>query len=74
MNIEFVDHADAHRYELRSGGRAMPRGLGNPGTFTTLQPPEGDLLATVAVINDMHIGEGCSGTAVTVADRARTAA
>lgn len=51
-----------YRYELRSGGRAMPRSPENPGTFRTLAPPEGRHLATIAVLNDMHVGEHCSGT------------
>jgi 3',5'-cyclic-AMP phosphodiesterase len=54
-----------YRYELVSGGRAMPRSLENPGTFTTLAPPRGRRLATIAVLNDMHVGEHCSGTITT---------
>lgn len=36
----------------------------NAGTFTTLVPPSGALLSTVAWFNDLHIGEGTSGLAV----------
>lgn len=54
-------------YELRSGGTALPTSPHHPGTVTTLRPPPGRLLATVAVTNDMHVGEDCSGTIQTVA-------
>jgi 3',5'-cyclic-AMP phosphodiesterase len=51
-----------YRYELRSGGRAMPTSSANPGRFRTLPLLEGTRLATIAVLNDMHVGEQCSGT------------
>lgn len=52
----------AYRYELRSGGRGMPESGANPGRFRTLPLLEGERLATIAVLNDMHMGEQCSGT------------
>jgi 3',5'-cyclic-AMP phosphodiesterase len=55
-----------YRYELRSGGRAMPQSSANPGRFRTLPLLEGERLATIAVLNDMHVGERCSGTIATV--------
>ena len=60
--LDDLEPGSEYRYELRSGGRAMPRTEANPGRFTTLPPPEGRLLATVAVMNDLHVGEHCSGT------------
>jgi 3',5'-cyclic-AMP phosphodiesterase len=38
----------------------------NPGRFRTLQSPGGRVLARIAVINDLHVGEQCSGTATSV--------
>jgi predicted phosphodiesterase len=55
-----------YRYELWSGGKRIPRSLENPGVFRTLAKPEGKRLATIAVLNDMHVGERCSGTIQTV--------
>lgn len=60
--IDGLEPGTTYRYELRSGGRAMPRSEANPGRFTTLTPPEGKRLATIAVLNDLHVGEDCSGT------------
>jgi 3',5'-cyclic-AMP phosphodiesterase len=51
-----------YAYELRSGGRRMPESEANPGRFRTLPLLEGRRLATIAVLNDMHVGERCSGT------------
>jgi predicted phosphodiesterase len=58
-----------YRYELRSGGRSIPLGPHNPGIFRTLDPPPGEPLATIAVLNDMHVGERCSGTIQNVGDQ-----
>ena len=55
-----------YRYELWSGGQRMSRSPENPGRFRTLARPEGKRLATIAVLNDMHVGERCSGTITTV--------
>lgn len=52
----------AYNYELRSGGSAMAKSLENPGSFTTLPRLEGKRLARIAILNDLHVGEGCSGT------------
>lgn len=51
-----------YRYELRSGGRVLPASLENPGRLTTLPRLEGKRLARIAVLNDLHVGESCSGT------------
>lgn len=51
-----------YAYELRSGGRRISESDAHPGTVTTLRRPAGRLLATIAVLNDIHVGEGCSGT------------
>lgn len=55
-----------YRYELRSGGQAIPTSLFHTGTVTTLTPPPGRLLKTVALMNDTHVGEGCAGTIQTL--------
>ena len=54
-----------YSYSLRSGGVAQSASVTNPGSFTTLVPPPGKHLMDFAVVSDVHIGEGCSGTAVT---------
>lgn len=54
-----------HSYALRSGGSDQAASVTNPGSFTTLMPPPGRHLFDFAVVSDVHIGEGCSGTAVT---------
>lgn len=66
--VDGLQPATEYRYELRSGGRVMERSPANPGAFRTLPLLEGRRLATIAVLNDMHVGERCSGTAVTVGD------
>jgi 3',5'-cyclic-AMP phosphodiesterase len=55
-----------YRYELRSGGQTMPTSSANPGHFRTLPLLEGRRLATIGVLNDMHVGEQCSGTIRTI--------
>jgi 3',5'-cyclic-AMP phosphodiesterase len=64
--VEGLRPGTRYRYELRSGGRAIPSSDANPGGFRTLPRLEGDRRATIAVLNDMHVGERCSGTATTV--------
>jgi hypothetical protein len=44
----------------------MRRSGHNPGVFTTLEPPPGRRYARIAVLNDMHVGEHCSGTITNV--------
>jgi hypothetical protein len=51
-----------YRYELWSDGKRLDSSPENPGVFRTLSRPEGKKLATIAVLNDMHVGEHCSGT------------
>jgi predicted phosphodiesterase len=67
--LDDLEPGTRYRYELLSGGRRVPRSPVNPGWFRTLDPPPGDLLATIAVLNDMHVGERCSGTIQTVGDQ-----
>lgn len=55
-----------YEYELRSGDTTIPTSVWNPGTVTTQRAPRGRLLATVALMNDLHVGEGCSGTIQTI--------
>jgi hypothetical protein len=67
--LEGLSPDTAYRYELRSGGRTIDRSPFNPGAFRTLPLLEGRLLATIALVNDMHVGEQCSGTAVSAGDQ-----
>ena len=55
-----------YRYELWSGRRRLRPSNANPGFFRTLPRQEGRRLATIAVLNDMHVGERCSGTIQTI--------
>ena len=52
-----------YAYELRSAGAAEPVSDANPGSFVTLTPPPGRHLFDFAVLNDLHVGEECAGTA-----------
>jgi hypothetical protein len=67
--VEGLRPDTVYRYELRSGGRAVRRSGSNPGRFRTLPRLEGRRLATIAVLNDMHVGERCSGTVTEVNGR-----
>jgi 3',5'-cyclic-AMP phosphodiesterase len=60
--VSGLDPGTAYRYELRSGGHTIATSLENPGGFTTLPRLEGRRLARIAVLNDLHVGEQCSGT------------
>lgn len=65
-HVEGLEPGTLYRYELRSGGRRIARWRHNPGVVRTLALPPGELRATIAVMNDLHVGERCSGTVVTV--------
>ncbi|MGE4427736.1 MAG: metallophosphoesterase, partial [Solirubrobacteraceae bacterium] len=62
--VDDLEPGTEYRYELLSGGRRMGLGSGpaDPGVFRTLVPPSGRRLATIALLNDLHVGEHCSGT------------
>jgi len=72
--ITGLEPGRSYRFEARSGGRlAVPartrvtRRAGTPestGIFTTLTPPPGPLLRTIALANDVHYGERASGLLV----------
>ncbi|MGW5388299.1 metallophosphoesterase [Nocardia sp. NPDC003963] len=72
--IDGLEPGRAYRFEARSAGvRAIPAAsvaTGAPGTpettasFTTLVPPPGRLLRTLALANDIHYGETVSGLVV----------
>jgi Icc protein len=64
--VEGLRPGTAYRYELRSGNKAVPRSAENPEEFRTLPQLQGRRLATIAVLNDLHVGEHCSGTATNV--------
>ena len=54
-----------YRYEMWSGGKRISLGrnlMADPGELRTLARPKGRLLARIAVLNDLHVGERCSGT------------
>lgn len=52
-------------YALLSDGVAQPPTPTNPGAFTTLERPPGRHLFDFVEVNDTHVGEQCSGTAIT---------
>ncbi len=67
-----LDPGRPYAFVARSGGVAavpsslqFPVGVGGsqdiPGVFTTLATPPGSYLFTVALCNDLHMGEGTSG-------------
>ncbi|MEU4313319.1 metallophosphoesterase [Nocardia sp. NPDC024068] len=72
--VDGLEPGRAYRFEARCGGvRATPAlsaGTGLPGSpetagmFTTLVPPPGRLLRTLALANDIHYGETVSGLVV----------
>ncbi|WP_024802702.1 metallophosphoesterase [Nocardia sp. BMG51109] len=72
--IEGLEPGRSYRFEAYSGGhRAVPartlvtRRPGTPestGVVTTLVPPPGRLLRTIALANDLHYGEQVSGLLV----------
>lgn len=57
-----------YRYELSSNGRVLASSGDNPGRFRTLESPGGRRLARIAVLNDLHVGEKCSGTATNLGE------
>ncbi|MTD44489.1 hypothetical protein GKE82_09345 [Conexibacter sp. W3-3-2] len=61
-SVEGLQPGREYRYELWSGGRRVPENDAHTGVVTTLRRPAGRVLATIAVLNDIHVGEGCSGT------------
>lgn len=72
--VDGLEPGRAYRFEARSAGvPAQPSAAwstrlpGTPettGTFTTLVPPPGRLLRTLALANDVHYGETVSGLVV----------
>lgn len=55
-----------YTYTLMSGGVPVPTSATNPGAVTTLVDPPGRFLFSFAVMADIHSGEQCSGTALTI--------
>lgn len=53
----------AYRYTVSSSGLTAPPDRFHPGAFTTLTPPGAREAVRVAVLADIHIGEGISGIA-----------
>jgi predicted phosphohydrolase len=65
--VEGLRPGTRYRYELRSGGQRVslgPATEADPGEFRTLVPPPGPLLARIALLNDIHVGEQVSGQLV----------
>ncbi len=68
ITIDSLEPGTTYTYEVSSNGIAgLPDRL-NPGVFTTLTPPPGELLFSFAVIADTHIGETVSGLATSTPD------
>lgn len=61
--VDGLAASTAYVYSLMSDGVAQPRSSTNPSVFTTLTPPPGRHLFDFALMNDLHVGEQCSGTA-----------
>ncbi|MFI5781995.1 metallophosphoesterase [Nocardia sp. NPDC051570] len=69
--VDGLEPGRAYRFEAYSNGRRavsartlVTRRAGSPettGIFTTLTPPPGRLLRTLALANDLHVGEQTSG-------------
>ncbi|MEA2167393.1 MAG: 3,5-cyclic-AMP phosphodiesterase [Solirubrobacteraceae bacterium] len=64
VEIDGLFGGTTYSYTLSSGGASEPVSLTNPGVFSTLTPPPGRHLFDFALMSDLHIGEGCAGTAV----------
>ncbi len=63
--VDGLESGQRYFYSLRSDNVPQAPSSTNPGSFTTLQEPPGEHLFDFAVVSDTHIGEQCSGTAVT---------
>ncbi len=70
VEIDGLEPGRTYRFEAWSGGQKAEPGLittsihGRPeraGVFTTLVPPEGSFLGTIALSNDSHVGEQGQG-------------
>lgn len=55
-----------YSYWLLSDGQRAATQETNPGALTTLALPPGEHISDVAIFNDIHIGEGCSGQAFAI--------
>lgn len=64
-HVRGLNPGRTYTYRLLSGGELQPPSATNPGTFTTLRRPPGRHLFAFALLADTHLGEECSGTAVT---------
>ena len=63
VRVSNLDPGTTYNYTVSSSGRQAPPDRLHPGTFTTLTPPPGKELFTVAAIADIHLGETVSGLA-----------
>lgn len=67
--LDGLDPGTTYRYELRTNGLQVNLGTNreaDPGTFTTLVRPPGELVARIALLNDIHVGETISGQITSV--------
>ncbi|MBA2725720.1 MAG: metallophosphoesterase family protein [Actinobacteria bacterium] len=63
VRISDLEPGTTYSYSVGSGGITAPPDRLHPGTFTTLTPPPGKELFTVAAVADIHLGETVSGLA-----------
>jgi len=63
--VDDLQPGTTYAYRLVTAGAIQPPSLTNPGVVTTLTPPPGRHLFDVALVNDVHIGESCSGSLAT---------
>ncbi len=71
--VEITDLVAGTQYFFRAESGGIPAvpttfspiqpDVSNAGTFTTLTPPPGELVAKIVWMNDLHVGEGISGIA-----------
>ncbi len=62
--VDDLTPGTTYRYELRTNGLQVNLGTNaeaDPGEFRTLVRPPGALLARIALLNDIHVGETISG-------------
>ncbi len=68
VRVRGLQPGTRYTYWLMSGGRRADTLQGNPEALTTLSLPPGRHLVDVVLLNDIHIGEVCSGQLVGLGD------
>lgn len=64
VNVSGLQPGTGYRYWLLSAGRRARPVEAHPEALTTLTLPPGEHVADVVILNDIHIGEPCSGELV----------